>query len=162
MIHTFRREGPKMSDTTILDTFLALKNIMEVNNALELAIDKALRKDDLTAKQFKMIATIGKAFDHAPSIKDVAEVLRTSHQNVKQMAEQLEKSGYLEIEKDQADRRMLRLKLTEKNTRYWMQNETEHARIMQTLFNDLEPEELRELNRLLGIVSGSVAEFIRS
>lgn len=54
-----------------------------------------------------------KAFDHYPSIQEVADVLSTTHQNAKQLATQLESRGFLKIERDNDNRRILRLRVTD-------------------------------------------------
>ncbi len=142
------------------NAFLAFKNLLEVSNKLELAIDKGLSQDNLTAKQFKMMAVIDKAFDHAPSIKEVAAALGTSHQNVKQMADQLVRKGFLEIARDGDDKRMLRLKTTEKNAQFWASRQNEHEKFMVRLFVRLSSNELKDLNRLLLLISEGISEYI--
>ena len=142
------------------DAFLAFKNLLEVSNQLELAIDKGLSQDDLTAKQFKMMAVIDKAFDHAPSIKEVAAALGTSHQNIKQMADQLVGRGFLEIVRDQNDKRVLRLKTTEKNAQFWASRQREHEEFMVRLFSCLSSSEVRQLNRLLILLSDGITEYV--
>ena len=49
--------------------------------------DRELRASDLTTKQGAMLAAIGKGFKHAPSLKEVAAVLNTSHQYAKAIAQ---------------------------------------------------------------------------
>ncbi len=125
---------------------------------LEYISNKILEKDSLTTKQFLLLAITEKALDHDPSLKEVADALGTTHQNVRQMANQLEKKGYIEIFKDPDDKRVNRLRTTEENKEYWATRaerqtkevldmfrafsdseiETMHGSIIK-LYNDLEP-----------------------
>lgn len=86
---------------------------------LEYISNKLLEADQLTTKQFLLLAITEKAFDHEPSLKEVADVLGTTHQNVRQMVNQLEKKGFIEVFKDPKDKRVNRLRTTEVNRSYW-------------------------------------------
>jgi DNA-binding MarR family transcriptional regulator len=125
---------------------------------LEYIVDKELAKDNLTTKQFLMIAVIEKMFEQPPSVKQVAKALGSTHQNVKQMANQLERRGFLRIERDARDRRVLRLKVTEQNRAYWDSRAEEHERFILGIFSGLEEEGVRSLHaetmRLLATVNG--------
>lgn len=131
-------------------------NIFLLGRRLEYIVDKELAKDNLTTKQFLMIAVIEKMFERPPSIKEVADALGSTHQNIKQMANQLEKRGFLRIERDQRDRRVLRLKVTEKNRAYWDSRAEDHQRFILEIFGGLDEEGVRSLHtqtmRLLGSI----------
>ncbi len=133
-------------------------NIFLLGRRLEYIVDKELAKDNLTAKQFLMIAVIEKMFEEPPSIKEVADALGSTHQNIKQMANQLERRGFIEIERDENDRRVLRLKVTEKNREYWDSRATDHERFILEIFSGLDDDGVRSLHtqtmRLLESVDG--------
>lgn len=124
----------------------AFERLLILSHKVEVAMDRLLRQDQLTAKQFQMIATIEKRFSSPPSIREVAQEIGTSHQNIKQLALQLEKRGYLDILRDENDRRVLRLRLTQKNAEYWKTKAPEHLQFMMELFVSLDDQELKELN----------------
>ena len=133
-------------------------NVFLLGRRLEYIVDKELAKDNLTTKQFLMIAVIEKMFEHSPSIKEVADALGSTHQNIKQMANQLERRGFLRIERDGRDRRVLRLKVTEKNREYWDSRAAEHEGFILEIFSGLDEDGIRSLHtqtmRLLGSVDG--------
>jgi DNA-binding MarR family transcriptional regulator len=131
-----------MSETTKAQVFDTFAKIFLLNNKLQYIIDKELQKDQLTTKQFLLIAAVEKAFDHPPSLKEVAYALGTSHQNAKQIANQLQRKGFIAMEKDPNDRRVTRLKVTEKNRRYWDSRAGEHEEVVLGLFNFLSEEEI--------------------
>jgi DNA-binding MarR family transcriptional regulator len=76
--------------------------------------EEHLRPLGLTSRQWLLLGVIGKAFPgRAPTISETAAVFGTSRQNVKQVASQLERGGWLRLETDPADRRAIRLVLTD-------------------------------------------------
>jgi DNA-binding MarR family transcriptional regulator len=127
-------------------TVETFERLLNLSHQVELAMDRMLRQDDLTVKQFQMIAIIGKRFTSPPSIMELAEQMGTTHQNVKQLALQLERRGYVEIFRDERDKRIWRVRLTEKNAAYWQEKAPEHMRFMMELFAPLDDDELERFN----------------
>ena len=120
-----------------------------LSQRLEYISDSFLKKDNLTTKQLLTLIAIGNVFDSAPSVSEVAEVFSTSHQNVTQIALNLQKRGFVEIVKDQRDRRRRLLKLTEENEKFWANREKENYDNMKKLFSSLTKDEIKEFRRLL-------------
>lgn len=81
-------------------------------------MDKALAPTGVTVQQAAMLQFI-EAQAAAPVMSQVAQGLRMSHQNVKQIARVLERKGFVCIAVDEADRRARRLVLTEHHHRFW-------------------------------------------
>ncbi len=109
---------------------------------LEYISNKLLEQDSLTTKQFLLLAITEKAFDHEPSLKEVSDALGTTHQNVRQMANQLEKKGFIEVFKDPDDKRVNRLRTTEANKAYWNSRaERQSAEILE-MFKEFNDEEI--------------------
>ena len=131
-----------MSESTKMKVFDTFAKIFLLNNKLQYIIDKELQKDQLTTKQFLLIAAVEKGFDRPPSLKEVAYALGTSHQNIKQIANQLQRKGFIAMEKDSDDRRVTRLNVTEKNRRYWDSRAGEHEKIVLRLFSYFSEKEI--------------------
>ncbi|HNR44692.1 MAG TPA: MarR family transcriptional regulator [Methanofastidiosum sp.] len=138
-----------MEKTIRSKTFEIFGKIFFLSNRLEYLGDNELRKDGLTTKQWQLIAVTGKYFTYPPSVSEVAEVLSTTHQNIKQIALKLQEKGFILIEKDEKDRRVLRLRLTEKNRKYWESKSDEDVAFISSLFSALADQELQELYILL-------------
>lgn len=138
-----------MEKTIRPESFEIFGKIFFLSNRLEYLGDNELRKDGLTTKQWQLIAVTGKYFTYPPSVSEVAEVLSTTHQNVKQLALKLQEKGFISVEKDQKDRRVIRLRLTEKNREYWESNSEEDISFISSLFNTLTDKELKDLYNLL-------------
>ena len=63
----------------------------------------------LSTKQWFVLAAVSKFKDKPPNIGDIADVLGTSRQNIKKMANILERQGFLRMEKDKNDLRNIQL-----------------------------------------------------
>jgi len=85
---------------------------------LEIESNKSFEKDGITTKQWLVLATIEQ---HATSLSlsDIAKALDMSHQNAKNIVLQLEKKGFATIEKDNDDKRTLRIATTAKSRSMW-------------------------------------------
>jgi DNA-binding MarR family transcriptional regulator len=130
-------------------------SIFLLSQKLQYITDYELGKNDLTTKQFLVLAAVDTGFDHPPTLNEVAMVLSTSHQNVKQLANQLEKKGFMELVKDPSDRRKLLLKTTEKNRAYWNSRDQENMDFFRKLFGELSQEEVEQLYALLSKLMAS-------
>ncbi|MCE5189831.1 MAG: MarR family transcriptional regulator [Eubacteriales bacterium] len=82
-------------------------------NRLETLLDRAFAPYGITSKQWLLLITIQSLFREPPTITQAASAMGTSHQNVKQVARNLERSGFLKLEKDARDARTTRLIPTE-------------------------------------------------
>jgi DNA-binding MarR family transcriptional regulator len=123
--------------------------LLFLSHRLEYIADSELKKDDLTTKQYLTVAVIENLYDHSPSISELAQSLSTTHQNIKQIALQLQKKGFIKIERDESDKRTWRLKVTEKNKAYWNSRAKEHEAIVRSFFASLSDSEIQTFSTLL-------------
>jgi len=124
-------------------------SLFVLSQRIEYITDSFLEKDQLTTKQLLTLIAIDHSFDHNPSLSEVADVLSTSHQNVKQIALNLKKRGFLEIIVDPKDRRRRLLHLTNANEIFWEKREQENYDNMKKIFSSLTESELKEFQRIL-------------
>ena len=139
---------------TITELLSNLKNelfikFLLIGHRLQYLGDRELKKDGLTTKQALAIIAIEKMFSYPPSISDVTDVLSTSRQNVKQIINQLVKKGFLTINQDEKDRRVLRIQSTEKNQQYWDKRADDHVKFIQSVLDGLTDQEVRTLDQLI-------------
>jgi DNA-binding MarR family transcriptional regulator len=120
-----------------------------LSQRIEYITDSFLKKDNLTTKQLLTLIAIGNAFDSDPSVSEVAEVLSTSHQNVTQIALNLQKRGFVEIVRDPDDRRKRLLKLTRANDEFWDARDKENYENMKRIFSYLTKDEISQLHKIL-------------
>lgn len=120
--------------------------LFALSNKLQLIGDKF--DSNISTKQWFLIAVIASFQDEAPTISMTAERTGTSRQNVKKMANILEKSGFLTIVKDKEDGRIQRLELTKYCIDYFEERKESEEKYMEMLFIDFDEE------MLLGVFRG--------
>ena len=99
---------------SMIDSKFIFGSLLVVANQMDTLLGRELKKYDLTTKQWLLTIVVENSFKYDPSIKEVAKVMGSSHQNVKQVVLKLEKKGFLSLEKDKNDARVMRIKLTDR------------------------------------------------
>jgi DNA-binding MarR family transcriptional regulator len=112
-------------------------------------IEKELEPDGITAKQWLMLVMIGAGFKTPPSIQEVADAMSTSHQNVKQVAAGLEKRGFMTLERDEKNKRIIRLKVTDKGHGLFKKREENDIKALYSLFENLRDDEMKALFNIM-------------
>lgn len=121
-----------------------------LSRRFEYITDQILKKDGLTTKQLLFLITISsRASPEPPSISQIADILCTGHQNVKQIATQLDKKGFIKMVRDEHDKRRWLLTTTKKNQDYWDSKAQEHTAAMFSLFRSLTQKEVQDFYNLL-------------
>ncbi|MBQ7924877.1 MAG: MarR family transcriptional regulator, partial [Lachnospiraceae bacterium] len=92
-------------------------------------------------KQFFAIICINLCKE-SPTIKELAEIMGSSHQNVKQILLKLEKKGFVAVVADKTDRRKQRVLLTEQCMRFCAENDVQSARAVTAMFQGISEEQL--------------------
>jgi DNA-binding MarR family transcriptional regulator len=125
---------------------------------LTLRVEDRLGQFGLTSRQWLMLGVLEKAFpDHAPMLSELTAVFGTTHQNVKKVAAQLERGGWLQLRKDPVDRRVVRVVLTDKIAIFHDPAvQADQAAFVLTVF---EPLSSRERDVLLDMVSRCIARL---
>jgi len=122
-------------------------------------IGKELSEDHITTKQWLMMIVISNAFNHAPSMQEVADALSITHQNVKQLAVRLEDRGFLKIKRDPKNRRILRLKVTEECEKYWKKRSPDDIKSINALFKGLKDAEMKNFFDIIGKLEKTSADL---
>jgi DNA-binding MarR family transcriptional regulator len=124
--------------------------IVVVAQELRTLMDQLLRADGLTTQQAAMITVIDML--GTPSLSQAATALGTTHQNARQLADALERKGFLQISTDEADARVRRLSTTAKSGSYWRDRSAADQQHVLDWFSDLTPTEAQTLFKLLAKV----------
>jgi DNA-binding MarR family transcriptional regulator len=112
-------------------------------------IGRELAEDNITTKQWLMMIVMVNAFKSPPSMQEVADAMSTTHQNVKQLATRLETRGFLKIQRDPENRRIMRLKVTEDCLDYWEKRDPKDVETINAHFEGLENEEIKYLFEIM-------------
>ena len=117
-------------------------SIFILSNRMDTLLQREFNRFDITTKQWFLSVIIDNLFDSPPTMKEAANEMGSSHQNVKQVALKLEQKGLLILEKDKRDARATRLKLTDDSYDFWNMIKYEGTEFTKTLFKDIDKEEL--------------------
>lgn len=134
--------------------------IFLLEKKLEFVFDKILIPHNLTMKQWFVLAAIENLFKEKPSIKEVARQLGTSHQNIKAIALNLEKRGFVALESDPKDKRVTRLSTTLQSQEFWQKRESEDKALLTELFKHLTSKELVIFHRSLSKIIQGAEELL--
>lgn len=129
------------------ERFLVFGGLFLLSNRLETFGDSFL--EELTSKQWFLMMTLVHFFEQPPTLGELASQMGCSRQNVKQLSLKLEDKGFLRLEKDSADGRVLRLIPTERFQSYSARRETEQYDFIDRFFGALGPERISQFNSTL-------------
>lgn len=121
-------------------SYFLLGLLSAFDNRFQAAADKLI--GEISWKQFFAIICINFCRE-SPSIKELAKIMGSSHQNVKQILLKLERKGFVEILTDSEDKRRQRIKLTKKCMDFCEENEEKSDRAVQAMFEGISEEQLR-------------------
>ena len=76
------------------------------------------------------------------SVNELSEVMGSSHQNVKQIANKLERNGYIEMFPDSQDKRKIRIAPTDKLKQLEEKYHKKGLEFMERLYEGLSEEEI--------------------
>ena len=97
---------------------------------------------EVSWKQFFAIICINLCKDK-PTVKELAEIMGSSHQNVKQILLKLEKKGFVTITVDENDKRKQRIEITNYCRDFCAKNDEMTMRIMKKMFAGISEEQLQ-------------------
>lgn len=123
--------------------------IFYLSNTLQTIIDRDLSDKSLTTKQWYLLAVTSRFFTYPPKLSEVAEQMGTSYQNVKQLALKLEKTGFVELKRDENDKRALRIMLTEACEEYFKGHHEFSVRFFDSIFRLFSPAEIDDFLEML-------------
>ena len=78
-----------------------------------------------------------------PTVKELAEIMGSSHQNVKQILLKLEKKGFVQITTDEKDKRKQRIELTDYCREFCAKNDAMSAMAIGKMFEGISQEQLQ-------------------
>ena len=100
------------------------------------------RMQEISWKQFFLIICISMCKDD-PTIKELAQIVGSSHQNVKQLLLKLENKKFVEVYSDEEDKRKQRIRMTEYCKQFCEKNDVATSGIMERMFEGISEEKLK-------------------
>lgn len=97
---------------------------------------------EISWKQFFAIICINLCKE-SPTINELTKIMKSSHQNVKQILNKLENKGFVRTIPDEKDKRKQRIVLTEKTRAFCEEHEKESHRIIGKIFEGIDADAIR-------------------
>ena len=130
----------KVDFTGIESSYFLLGLLSAFENRFQAVADSTMR--EISWKQFFAIICINLCKDN-PTVKELAEIMGSSHQNVKQILLKLEKKGFVSITIDESDKRKQRIELTDYCKEFCAKNNEMTVSIMKKMFEGISEEQLQ-------------------
>lgn len=97
--------------------------------------------EEISWKQFFAIICINLCKE-PPTLRELAEVMGSSHQNVKQILNKLEEKGFVKTIPDTEDKRKQRIMLTEKTRAFCAEHDEGSQRIVGKIFEGIDAKDI--------------------
>lgn len=132
-------QHPNVDFSGIESSYFLLGLLSAFDNRFQAVADKAM--GEVSWKQFFAIICINMCREK-PTIRELADIMGSSHQNVKQILLKLERKGFISLCPDPQDRRKQRIELTDYCGEFCRKNDEMSSRIMKTMFDGIPEEQL--------------------
>jgi DNA-binding MarR family transcriptional regulator len=114
---------------------------------------------NLTVKQWLLLIGILKNKGSSPTLSEVASFIGNSRQNVKKMALILEKKGFLILDKDLMDARILRMSVTSKCEIHFKQREGKELEFFEELYAGFDTNLIKGLDDGISRLTKNIIEM---
>lgn len=121
-------------------SYFLLGLLSAFENRFQAAADNAMQ--EISWKQFFAVICINLCKEK-PTVKELSEIMGSSHQNVKQILLKLEKKGFVRITADTQDKRKQRIELTDYCREFCEKNDELSMNTMKALFAGVSEEQLQ-------------------
>lgn len=105
--------------------------------------------EEITCKQFFLMACMNLFPDEAPTANQLAQVMGCSRQNVKEVLNSLCKKGLVVLRQDEKDKRKQRIYLTEKAGKMSEKYAQKEQAFMALLYNGISDDEIRVVYKII-------------
>ena len=130
----------KIDFSGIPSNYFLLGLLTAFDNRFQASADKVMGV--ISWKQFFAVVCINLCRE-PPTLKELSDIMGSSHQNVKQILLKLEKKGFAELKQDPSDKRKQRIHLTEKCKDFCSRNDRVTGEIMDSMFRGISEENLQ-------------------
>ena len=130
----------KVDFTGIELSYFLLGLLSSFENRFQAVADSTMK--EVSWKQFFAVICVNMCKEN-PAVKELAEIMGSSHQNVKQILLKLEKKGFVTITVDENDKRKQRIELTDYCREFCAKNDEMTMNIMKKMFAGISEEQLQ-------------------
>ena len=143
----------------IPDEAMIIGLLLIISNKMNTLLEREFKEFDVTTKQWFLSETINSLFVSPPTLKEVAIVMGSSHQNVKQVAIRLQEKGLLTLEKDKKDARVTRLRMTEQSYDFWKLTDPKGTIFRERMLKEMDANDIARTRHLLEKMLSNLAEI---
>jgi DNA-binding MarR family transcriptional regulator len=122
------------------DKYVIFALIFMLSNQLQTIGDSFF--DEISTKQWFVLLVLSIMDGHTPTLNELSQAVGSSHQNVKQLVLKLEQKGFVEVSKDEADARRLRIKPTKKSYDFRQSYQERSSEFLERLFDSFHKSDL--------------------
>lgn len=140
-------------------SYFLLGLLSAFDNRFQAMADKTM--GEISWKQFFAIICINLCREK-PTIRELAEIMGCSHQNIKQILIKLEKKGFVRLYADSKDRRKQRIELTEYCIKFCQKNDDTSRQVMAAMFEGISQEQLQTTIQTIIQIESNMKSYIRS
>lgn len=130
----------KVNFTGIESSYFLLGLLSAFENRFQAIADNTMK--EISWKQFFSVICINLC-KTPPTVKELAEIMGSSHQNVKQILLKLEKKGFVTLTMDENDKRKQRIELTDYCREFCEKNDEMSMALMKKMFEGVSEEQLQ-------------------
>lgn len=130
----------KVNFTGIESSYFLLGLLSAFENRFQAIADNTMK--EISWKQFFSVICINLC-KTPPTVKELAEIMGSSHQNVKQILLKLEKKGFVTLTVDENDKRKQRIELTDYCREFCEKNDEMSMALMKKMFEGVSEEQLQ-------------------
>lgn len=146
----------KVDFTGIEMSYFLLGLLSAFENRFQAVADNAIK--EISWKQFFAVICINLCKEK-PTVKELAEIMGSSHQNVKQILLKLEKKGFVHITVDEKDKRKQRIELTDYCREFWAKNDEMTTMAIGKMFEGVSTEQLQVTIQTIMHIENNLIQF---
>ena len=137
----------------IPSSYFLLGLLSAFENRFQAMADKVM--GEISWKQFFAIICINMCKE-PPTLKELSDIIGSSHQNLKQILIKLEKKGFIEFKADDSDKRKQRIYLTDYCREFCNKNDDVSITIMGRMFDGISKKELETTIKTITKIEGNL------
>ena len=138
---------------------IAYVNIFLLANKIQTTMDAGMR--EITTKQWLMLAVLG-VFESPPNLKQLASACGITHQSAKQLLDKLNMKEYVKIQRDNEDKRAIRIIPTQKYKEWHEKYDERNQRFIREIFSPLTSEEIEIFLKVQMHLQKNTAEIVEN
>ena len=146
-------KGGKVDFSEIPAEYYLLGLLSAFQNRFQASADGVMK--EISWKQFFAVICINMCKE-PPTLKELSDIVGSSHQNMKQILIKLEKKGFIEFKEDDSDKRKQRIYLTDHCREFCNKNDDASIKIMGMMFDGIPKKDLETTIKTITRIEGNL------